>query len=547
MAYGLLHLKQDMRKAMTLPPGQVFRRFAGRAVRYARRLRQRHATRGISERELLAALEPPARNLTDFLKSRAEAEPLVPMSRECAGMARLLKERAAGGLDPILAAARAARLGIFDLLGSGAVDLGRFPDWQRDFKSGKRWDEKSYSLEIEPTPDRGHDIKVPWELSRLQHLPTLGIASAITADGLYREAAVAQLNSFLGGNLPYEGVNWNCTMDVAIRAAQILSSEGYLRGAGRPAFWAELFKALLLHARFIRDNLEDGPVRGNHYLADLAGLYLCALGLPEFAESSAWKEFARRALGSEMERQVRPDGFDFEASTSYHAFATEMLLFPALLGEVKGDPFPDPYLRRLEKMVEAVATLLREDGSLPQIGDNDDGRFLIFSQYYRSRRDWRPLLALAGFLFRQEKWLALSGDAWPEGVWVLGAPFVRWIDSVRAPLSRRPFSSRAFPDAGIYQLGFGSIQMVVDAGGVGQGDNGGHAHNDTLAFELHAYVQEANWAFKLFDDKSAFSRAQRAISARIADGARNASATRHAKQSAPKAVPQTKTRKEKKL
>src|SRR6266852_2386412 len=37
-----------------------------------------------------------------------------------------------------------------------------------------------------------------------------------------------------------------------------------------------------------------------------------------------------------------------------------------------------------------------------------------------------------------------------------------------------------------------------------------------LAFELHAYVQEANWAFKLFDDKSAFSRARRAIASRIA-------------------------------
>jgi AcrR family transcriptional regulator len=32
-----------------------------------------------------------------------------------------------------------------------------------------------------------------------------------------------------------------------------------------------------------------------------------------------------------------------------------------------------------------------------------------------------------------------------------------------------------------------------------------------LAFELHAYVQEANWAFKLFNDESAFARARRAI------------------------------------
>ncbi len=37
-----------------------------------------------------------------------------------------------------------------------------------------------------------------------------------------------------------------------------------------------------------------------------------------------------------------------------------------------------------------------------------------------------------------------------------------------------------------------------------------------LAFELHAYVQEANWAFKLFNDKSAFLLARQAIADRIA-------------------------------
>ena len=36
-----------------------------------------------------------------------------------------------------------------------------------------------------------------------------------------------------------------------------------------------------------------------------------------------------------------------------------------------------------------------------------------------------------------------------------------------------------------------------------------------LAFELHAYVQEANWAYKLYDDRSAFSRARRAITHRV--------------------------------
>jgi len=36
-----------------------------------------------------------------------------------------------------------------------------------------------------------------------------------------------------------------------------------------------------------------------------------------------------------------------------------------------------------------------------------------------------------------------------------------------------------------------------------------------LAFELHAYVQEANWAYKLLGDKKAFSRARGAIASRI--------------------------------
>src|SRR5208282_2197131 len=37
-----------------------------------------------------------------------------------------------------------------------------------------------------------------------------------------------------------------------------------------------------------------------------------------------------------------------------------------------------------------------------------------------------------------------------------------------------------------------------------------------FAFELHAFVQEANWAFKLFNDKSAFMRARLAIRNKIA-------------------------------
>ena len=492
VSYRLENLTADMKKALSLPPGEVVRRLSGRAVRCARRIRNRRRIIRLTDADLLAALASPRVSLAGLLSRRFADGPLVPSSRLCAETERILRTEAPESLEPILSAARRVAAGTFDLLGSGAVDLGEVPDWHVDFKSGKRWEKEVYSLEISQTPDRGHDIKVPWELSRLQHLPTLGIASVVSGEPRFRERAVAHISSFLAENPVYRGVNWNCTMDVAIRASQILAAEGTLRGAGDDRFWADLLKSLLLHARFILENLEDGPVRGNHYLSDLAGLYLCGLGLPEFREASRWREFARENLVSEMRRQVTREGLDYEASLSYHAFVTEMFLFPALLGAEKGDPFPGSYLETLERMLEAVAILIRPDGTLPQIGDNDDGRFLIFSQYHRPRRDWRPLLALGAFLYRRPEWLRLSGEAWVEGAWVLGAPFILWRQSISEPVRPPfpPFASRAFPGAGIYQLGDGAIQMVVDAGGVGQENNGGHAHNDTLAFDLYGFGRE---------------------------------------------------------
>jgi AcrR family transcriptional regulator len=49
-----------------------------------------------------------------------------------------------------------------------------------------------------------------------------------------------------------------------------------------------------------------------------------------------------------------------------------------------------------------------------------------------------------------------------------------------------------------------------------QGEIEASANPAQLAFQLHSYVQEANWAFKLFHDKSAFRFARTAIAHCIA-------------------------------
>ena len=49
-------------------------------------------------------------------------------------------------------------------------------DWQVDFKSGYRWSEKTYYKFIKYGHKLGVDIKVPWELSRMQYLIQLALA-----------------------------------------------------------------------------------------------------------------------------------------------------------------------------------------------------------------------------------------------------------------------------------------------------------------------------------------------------------------------------------
>jgi uncharacterized heparinase superfamily protein len=490
VTYHLQDFGSDLGKMLARTPAENLRRLSGRTARYLRRVRSRRQARRFTDRDLLGALAEPVASIGELLQRRQSSPPLLPGAARAAQTARLLAARAPQTLTPIVAAAERLRGGVWELLGSGPVTLGPLPDWRTDFKSGHRFGRRSCRPEdLLAQRDRGADVKVPWELGRLQHLSTLGLASIATGDPAYRELALAQARSFLQSNPAYDGVQWSCTMDVALRAAGLLCAEGLLRAERPEPAGTVLLKALLSHGRFIRDNLEDGPVRGNHYLADVAGLYLCGLGLPEYREAAAWRAFARAALEREMEHQVGSDGFDFESSTSYHALATEMFLFPALLAQGRDTPFPDHYLRRLRAMLQAVATLLREDGSLPQIGDNDDGRFVILSQYHRGRRDWRPLLGLGAALFRDPQWLRLAGDAWVEAAWAAGPEIIEWAAPhlADAPTVAR---SAAFPHAGLYQLAAGPLRLVVDAGGVGQDGQGGHAHNDDLAFDLHAQGEE---------------------------------------------------------
>ena len=163
-------------------------------------------------------------------------------------------------------------------------------DWQIDFKSGFRWSEKVWYKDINYGKVEGADIKVPWELARMQHLPQLAIAFAIIPEeSEYKNIKDLcflefrnQTLDFIATNPPRWGVNWACTMDVAIRAANMILAYEIFRANGAiiDNEFKNIFKETIYnHAFHISKNLEWHPKwRNNHYLADIAGLlYACLL------------------------------------------------------------------------------------------------------------------------------------------------------------------------------------------------------------------------------------------------------------------------------
>jgi hypothetical protein len=330
----------------------------------------------------------------------------------------------------------------FDLLGSGPTDLGPEIDWSRDFKSGRRWPLRHGSL-LRLAYGDGSDIKVPWELSRFQHLPLLAVTGSVDEVG-------AELRRWTEANPVELGPNWASTMDVAIRAANwaaalALSAEA---AAGKPWF-EEALGSLLQHARFIRSHLEWSEARGNHYLSNVVGMLPLAALFSGSAEGREWTEWASSELVTEMDHQVRADGCAHEASTSYHRLVTELFLCGTHATDalVPG-ALPDWYRERLGVMLDFVRDYTRPDGLAPQIGDADDGRFLPLGDYGADPRDHRHLFDQAD----------------------------------------RPFepalTSAAFPAGGFFALRGGGLYAIVRCGDVGRHGRGGHGHNDQLSFEL---------------------------------------------------------------
>jgi hypothetical protein len=374
----------------------------------------------------------------------------------------------------------AHRIRVFD----SVFELGHRIDWSRDPGTGHKWP----LLHFTRVPIRlggGSDIRAVWELNRLHHLVTLGQAYALVKDERYTEEFLFQLASWCEENPPRYGPNWMIAMEVAIRATNLIAALDLFRdsplldeGAIRL-----VLKTLISHGRFIRSHLELSPASAsNHYLSNLIGLYVIGLTMPYIQESASWVAFSAGRILQELDRQVLPDGVDYEGSTSYHRLVLEIFIVFFALSKTADLEIPERHWARLKAMFDFVRHYLKPDGTAPLIGDSDDGRLIRFKS--RPAVDHSYLMSIGAILL-EDHTFKVSDVVDEEAIWWFGTHGQQVFE--RLPKNEAGPESKAFPDAQIYIQRSGSLYAIADCGDSGVHGRGSHAHCDALSVELFAF------------------------------------------------------------
>ncbi|MDU2663345.1 MAG: alginate lyase family protein [Clostridium perfringens] len=353
--------------------------------------------------------------------------------------------------------------------------------WNKDFNTNYVWKNKYYKLIKSVSKYQKGDIKIPWELSRFHHLFTVSQAYLITKDEKYSLFLINQINNWIDNNRYLFGVNWKCAMDVSIRSINLIYIINIIKKSELvdKKFINKVNKLLYLQGRFIYNNLEKYNHTGNHYMTDLIGLLYLGVYFKDLKKySNNWLDFAKNEMCKEVFIQFNKDGTNYETSTSYHRLVLEMVLLGIILLDKNKISYDKNILPILEKASEFIFDIINDNGEAPLVGDNDNGRILILSNYLNeNKRDLTHVLALAGEVFDRNDF-RVAGKRFENSV--------KWIIRPKNIVKKNNYyrKSKAYNDGGYYILRNSKFYSLIRCGELAFRGYGTHSHNDQLSFTL---------------------------------------------------------------
>jgi hypothetical protein len=393
-------------------------------------------------------------------------------------------------------------------------------NWHQDVFSGYTWPSDAFYQNIQVHVKPGSDIKVPRELSRFQHVAALQACGKKPAATEF----MLQVTDWIENNPFGFGVNWECSMDISLRAINWIWGIRLFQSelVGRIDFLDRIANSLRDHGAHIYETLdyygEEIPT-GNHYLADIAGLVYIGASIPNIPEADLWLAFGIQEILSEMKREVLEDGMCHEASTSYHRLVAELFVSCAALIEripserreqlnaldirkhrvqpilkplseagcnltKEGQILPQSFYAKLEKMALFTLAVRKPNGQIWQIGDNDSSRVhKLTPSAFGEPLIHDHLLHAVGQLIGNDGLIEAGKADEAEGNILCGGLQLKC--PTTNPESADLDYTKHFIESGIVVQKKGKAWLGVTCGNSGQQGRGGHGHNDKNSFELN--------------------------------------------------------------
>lgn len=257
--------------------------------------------------------------------------------------------------------------------------------WNKDIRSGYVFSEPNMDSKLIGRIPQGTDIKIPWELGRMQHWPQIALYGVrhIKDRSKIQNEFQSQMIDFMDCNPIGIGVHYYCAMEVAIRAINLMIAydilDQYPSCELSKNFKIRFEEYLYSHFYVIIHRLEKNYFThhtGNHYLADLCGLLWFEIYF-ESKQIASIRNAVVDEFVKEFKKQFTETGSNYECSTGYHMLASEISalsffaiskLQPTALGENEWS--------LLFKIRSIIDIFEARDNKIVQVGDNDSGRIL---------------------------------------------------------------------------------------------------------------------------------------------------------------------------
>jgi uncharacterized heparinase superfamily protein len=218
-------------------------------------------------------------------------------------------------------------------------------------------------------------------------------------------------------------------------------------------------QSLYLQARWLSQRLE-WHLLGNHLLANAKALIFAGMYFSD-DEASSWLNLGRKIYEEQIAEQILVDGVHFELSPMYHAIILEDIFDVLNICQAypeKCDASFNQLLRATaQKMLLAYQSLIHPDGQISFFNDAAFGICATFSQLssYAQSLGLEPDFQVSRNSHQKPSNLVLTH----------------------------------LNDAGYVRLENENACVLLDVGSIGPDYLPGHAHADTLSFELSVFGQ----------------------------------------------------------